>query len=179
MAPDRSASALLRYFAGITEQTFEGRLGVADPTLIDYVSGLLSRFIRTETVYRMRAPSGGKLTGVADMLAEANARLGEARREAHRFIGDFTLFWSGVYPEALHALQNENRKDHLLDYRTEGKRAYHVASQIPGGDEEAAPNIVLERLSEQFELCVYGLGEIRREWERHDDDGSVRLICFG
>lgn len=170
------ADVLWRYFAGLTEQTFEGDLGIVDPPLVDYVSGLLTRFIRTESVYRLRTPSGGRLNGVADMLTEANARIGEARREAHRFIGDFTLFWTGVYPEALAALQSETRKDHLLDYRAEGKRAYLVASQIPAGDETVASD-VLERLSTQYELCVYGLGEVRREWEARGD-GDAGLICF-
>ncbi|MEX2187749.1 MAG: hypothetical protein WD875_13175 [Pirellulales bacterium] len=167
---------LWRYFAGLTEQTFEGELGIVDPPLVDYVSGLLTRFIRTETVYRMRNPSGNRLSGVADMLTEANARVGEARREAHRFIGDFTLFWTGVYPEALGALQSETRKDHLLDYRAEGKRAYHVASQIPANEEIVAGD-VLERLSTQYELCMYGLGEVRREWEK-SGDGDAGLICL-
>jgi hypothetical protein len=31
---------------------------------------------------------------------------------------------------------------------------------------------LLERLSHDFELCVYGLGEVRREWERRDPDGE-------
>jgi hypothetical protein len=26
---------------------------------------------------------------------------------------------------------------------------------------------VLRRLSEEFELCAYGLSQVRREWERH------------
>ncbi len=29
---------------------------------------------------------------------------------------------------------------------------------------------LLERLSRNFDLCAYGLREIRREWERRDDD---------
>jgi hypothetical protein len=29
----------------------------------------------------------------------------------------------------------------------------------------------LQRMSEQFEMCAYGLREIRREWERRDDHG--------
>jgi hypothetical protein len=28
---------------------------------------------------------------------------------------------------------------------------------------------VLERLGRQFDLCAYGLREVRREWERRDD----------
>ena len=36
---------LRRYFSGVTEQTFAGNLGIADPPLIDYLGLLLSRFI--------------------------------------------------------------------------------------------------------------------------------------
>jgi hypothetical protein len=31
---------------------------------------------------------------------------------------------------------------------------------------------VLERLSHEFELCAFGLGELRREWERRDSDAG-------
>ena len=41
------------------------------------------------------------------MMIEAEALPPEGRtsREIHRHIGDFTLFWAGVYPEALPRLQ--------------------------------------------------------------------------
>ncbi len=175
MESSHSTSVVTRFFTGLAEQTFQVRLGVVDPKLIDYVSGLLVRFVRSDAIYSLRNPRGMKMRGVAEMRAEADARIGEARREAHRHIGDFTLFWSGVYPEALEYMQQQSRKDHLLNYRSEGKRAYYVASTIPA----AAPKPrrdVLQRLSDEFELCAYGLGEIRREWERRDDEGSSPVI---
>ena len=50
--------------------------------------------------------------------------------------------------------------DHLLDYREQGKRAYYIASTI-SNDAERDETEVLERLSHEFELCAYGLGEVR------------------
>jgi hypothetical protein len=170
MQSGRSPSALVRYFAGLAEQTFQTRLGVADPPLIDYVSDLLTRFVRADAIFAIRSPTGHRLPGVADMLAEAQARIGEARREAHRHIGDFTLFWTGVYPEALSRLQNLARQDHLLNYHQEGKRAYYVASTIPAAEDHPTRAELLHKLSEQFDLCAYGLSEVRREWERREDD---------
>jgi hypothetical protein len=173
---DRSPSALVRYFAGLAEQTFETRLGVADTPLIDYIADLLVRFVRMDALYRMRNPRGGRLTGVAEMRIEAEQRVGAARREAHRQIGDFVLFWTGVYPEALPRLRHETRLDHLLDYQTEGRRAYQIASTIPAAEEDPDGDI-LARLAHQFDLCAFGLGEVRREWERRDD-GVVPLIVL-
>lgn len=168
---DQSNSALQRFFAGLAEQTFEGRLGVADPALIDYLATLLARFVHSDTIYAIRTLGGKRLEEVATMLVEADQRLGDSQREVHRHIGDFTLFWTGVYPEALTRLQALDRRDHLLDYQTQGKRAYYIASTIRSQDNDDECQ-VLERLSQEFEMCVYGLGEIRREWERQAPDAA-------
>ena len=63
------------------------------------------------------------------MVAEAEAA-GDAarRRECHRHVGDFTLFWTGVYPEALAKLQGGDSADALINYQRQGKRSYHLAS---------------------------------------------------
>ncbi len=98
-------STISRYFAGLCESTFQTRLGVADPPLIDYLSELLIRFVRTETLHRVRNLSGRPAVEVCEMLAEADNRVGLAKREVHRHIGDVTLFWTGVYPESLRELR--------------------------------------------------------------------------
>jgi hypothetical protein len=97
--------------------------------------------------------------------AEAMPPQGRTRREVHRHIGDFTLFWTGVYPEVLKKLRSVLTKDSFIDYCAQGKRSYLIASTFE--DEpyrEEAP--VLRRLSEGFELVAYGLNQVRREWER-------------
>jgi hypothetical protein len=40
------------YFAGIAEYAFQTRVGIADPALIDYISDLLIRFIRADSLYK-------------------------------------------------------------------------------------------------------------------------------
>ena len=162
---------LKRLFAALTEHTFQVDLGVADPPLIDYLSDLLVRFTRTDVIFGIRNPVGRRLEEVAEMLLEAQQRGDRPRREVHRHIGDFTLFWTGVYPEALRRFQRETRLDHLLDYRQQGKRSYYIASTLRT-DENADQSEVLERLSHEFELCAYGLGELRREWERRDPESG-------
>ncbi len=160
---------LRRFFSGLTEFAFQTRLGVADPPLVEYLGHLLARFFRTDSIFAVRNLTGRRLDAVADMLAEADARVGEAKRQVHRHIGDFTLFWSGVYPEALGHMQRGPRKDFFLDYCEHGKRAYYIASTIPAADSDTErENALLERLSHDCDLCVYGLGEVRREWERRD-----------
>lgn len=172
-----SGYPLRNYFAGIAEWAFETRLGVADPPLVDYLTDLLTRFIASDALYRVRDTAGRRVGEIGGMLAEADARLGDARREVHRHIGDFTLFWTGVYPEALRGTETRTGHDLFVDYCAQGKRAYYIASTIPVEAEQVQPD-VLERLSRQFELCAYGLNEARKEWERRDTDGPGRLVVI-
>jgi hypothetical protein len=156
-----------RYFAGLTEQAFIENVGMADPTLIDYLSILLSRFVHLDALQRLHSQTGKRLEEVAEMLLEAEAMPPESRtsREVHRHIGDYTLFWTGVYPEALKRLRDSWKKDHFIDYCQQGKRSYLIASTYESDPyKEEAP--VLRRLSEQFELCAFGLTQVRREWEK-------------
>lgn len=156
-----------RYFSGLTEHAFIESVGLADPPLIDYLSILLSRFTHMDAIYKLRSTAGQRLEEVADILMEVEELPPEGRtsREMHRHIGDFTLFWTGVFPEALKRLRSSMHKDHFIDYCEQGKRSYRIASTFedePFKEESS----VLRRLSDQFELCAYGLTQVRREWER-------------
>src|SRR3954451_11294458 len=161
---------LHRLFRGLTEYTFLTELGIGDPKLVGYVAGLLARFVPSEGVWRLRGRQGRRLTQVAQMLAEAeSASEEERRRECHRHVGDFTLFWTGVYPEALGRLRGAGSPDHLIDFCQQGKRSYYLASTYQG---DQAP--ILRRLSAEFELCAFGLSRVRREWERLDSEDVPR-----
>lgn len=97
---------LQRMFAGLAEHAFFSHLGVADPPLTDYLSTLLTRFLRFDAIYRLRNGAGEPITELADMVLEAEylPAGGRTRREYYRHIGDFALFWTGVYPEAVDRL---------------------------------------------------------------------------
>ena len=156
---------LKRLFAALTEQTFEVEFGVADPPLVDYLSDMLVRFVRIDAIFPVRDTVGRRLEEVAEMLLEAEQRSGRPQREVHRHIGDFTLFWTGVYPEALQRLKAAGSKDSLVNYQQQGKRSYYIASTyVDEPFREEAP--ILRRLSDEFELCSQGLAQVRREWQR-------------
>ncbi|MFL5327521.1 MAG: hypothetical protein ACJ8C4_01290 [Gemmataceae bacterium] len=159
---------LRRLFAGYAEHTFETTFGVADPDLIDYLAGLLCRFLHVDAIHRIKDLRGQRLEQVAQMVAEiSELPPGPTRRELHRHIGDFALFWTGVYPEALKRLKSVDRMDYFVDYCQQGKTSYSIAGSFDD-DPYREESAVLLRLANQFELCAYGLQQVRREWERDE-----------
>lgn len=159
--PIPESHPLHRLFRGLTEHAFLEELGIGDPRLVGYVSELLARFVPMEGVFPLQDARGIRLREVAAMIAEAEACAdADRRREFHRHVGDFTLFWTGVYPEALRPRPAAPTADGLLAFQRQGKHSYYVASTYGTDD---AP--VLRRLSAEFELCAMGLARVRREWE--------------
>jgi hypothetical protein len=158
---------LRRLFAGLAEHAFFSHLGVADPPLIDYLSGLLARFVHADDLYRLRGASGRPLTELAEMVIEAEQLPagGRARRDYYRHIGDFALFWTGVYPEAVERLRTRAHKDAFVSYTAQGKRGYLLTSRLEEERHHDTEAGLFRRLSERFEVCALGLRKVRDEWE--------------
>ena len=77
----------------------------------------------------------------------------------------------GVFPEFLHRLKTSRAvvsADALLDFVRVGKRSYRIVSEFTYGP--YGPSVPLFRkLSENFELCIYGLGHVRADLDRLRD----------
>jgi hypothetical protein len=163
---------LRQLFSALVQRTFLQQLGVHEPGVPEYVSGLLVSFVHRDSIFRLRDARGRPLEEVAEMLMEGDVRLNatsfEREREVHKHIGDFTLFWTGIYPEMLRALRAPHRRDHLIDYVQQGRASYRIASTFTHGPYgQEAP--VLRALSEEFELCMVGLNLVRRELDAAGD----------
>lgn len=157
---------LRQLFGALVQRTFLQQLGVHEPGVPEYVSGLLVNFIHRDQIFRIRDARGRPLEEVAEMLMEGDVRLNatsfDREREVHKHIGDFTLFWTGIYPEMLRYLRAPSRRDHLIDYVQQGRLSYRIASTFTHGPySQEAP--ILRALSEEFELCMIGLNLVRRE----------------
>jgi len=176
-APD--GHPLRRMFAGLAEHAFFSHLGVADPPLTDYLSSLLSRFLHFDAVYRLRNEAGKPITQLTEMVIEAEhlPAGGRVRRDYFRHIGDFALFWTGVYPEAVNRLRRGAEKDALVSYTVQGKRGYLITSRLEEEEHHDQEAELFRRLSEQFELCAVGLRKVREEWEvLRADESDGRII---
>lgn len=156
-------------FQSLVQRAFQGTLGIPQQEVSVYIANLLTDFAHRDAIYRLRDAQGKSLTDVADMLMEGDVRLRAAsfdrEREVHKHIGDFTLFWSGVYPEEMMQRRARLSRDSLLDYVQQGKQSYYIVSTFRHGP-YARESALFQQLSQEFELIQYGLHLVRRDWER-------------
>jgi hypothetical protein len=162
---------LRRLFRGMVEQVFMADVGICDPRVTTYLSEMLGEFVHIDQIYRLRNVTGETIRELSRM--EADAYLGpdrddtERRRIVHRFMGDFTLFWTGLYPENLH--RPNSLVDRLGEYVLQGKRSYGIASELSEGLDDP-PAELLRRLSREFEICMHGLHLVREGIRRLDEN---------
>lgn len=157
-------------FQTLVERALCYQFGLSRPELSRYLGDVLVDFTHRDNIFRVKDAHGKPLEEVAEMLVEGdvslNARSFIREREVHKHIGDFTLFWTGVYPEMLRHLRTSTRRDHLVDYVEQGRKSYQIASTF-----EFEPYVqeapVLRQLAEEFETCMCSLNVVRRELERY------------
>lgn len=143
-------------------------VGICDPGMVGYLGRMLADFVHMDQIYRLRTINNQVIREVSQMeaLADLGPQVDETRRRRliNKYIGDFTLFWAGVYPESLRP-RFHSGLSRLEAYLRQGKLSYGIASELTSMDEEP-PADVLQQLSQQFEYCVHGLHLVRAEWER-------------
>ena len=170
---------LRKLFNELVARRLAGDAGVRDPSLDEYISSLLTRFAQVENLYRIRDARGKRLEEVGEMLIESNPLLAgrsfNREREVRKHVGDFTLFFAGLFPEYVASLPRRGlRLDAFIDYLQAGKESYRIVSFFDQFEYRSeAP--LFRRLSEQFETCVYGLNLVKRDLESFQQDYYQRL----
>jgi len=140
-----------------------------DAEISSYVAGILTDFAETEQLYRIRDRRGRPLREVSDMLVASDPVYGDAysfprEREVRKHIGDFSLFFTGMFPESAQWLRR-NQQESLQALKRAGKESYYIVSQFNVFEfEQEAP--LFARLADAFDACADGLTQVRKELDR-------------
>lgn len=161
--------ALRQLFHRTVSECYAEHLGVHDREVTSYVADLLTEFCVVENLYSIRDPEGRPVKDVAQMLAASDPVLGtapsfDAERKLRKHIGDYALFSTGMYPEAVQRSKFAGDASFLEMVRT-GKESYYIVSQFNLFEYQSeAP--FFGRLAEEFESYMYGLTKVRGELDR-------------
>ena len=166
MIPDDHS--LQGLFLELVERHYGEEIGIRDGEVVGYVAHLLAEFCDTEQLFKVHNTTGRPLTDVGEMLMESNPVFGPApsfdrERQVRKHIGDYTLFFAGMFPESINHLRlRHNRLESFIDWMRAGKESYYIVSKFDCFEyTKVAP--LFERLSHHFEQCVYGLNCVKNE----------------
>jgi hypothetical protein len=162
-------NSLRQLFHEVVLDCYESRLGMHDEEISTYVADVLTEFCRTENVYRIRDARGKPMQAVGEMLVAADPVHGTAasfgeEREIRKHIGDYTLFFTGMYPDSIHPSGSRFGEGYFELVRA-GKESYYIVSQFDLF-EYAREAPFFARLASSFEACIYGLNLVRGELDR-------------
>jgi hypothetical protein len=164
-----SGSKLLQeFFESLVSRTFASTIGVRDSEIHAYLSEMLANFCQAEELYKIRDAAGRSLADVGEMLLESDPVFGPApsfdrERQVRKHIGDYTLFFAGMFPESInHYRLRRQRLESLVDFIKAGKESYYIVSKFDVFEyAQAAP--LFGKLAERFEDCVCGLNMVKNE----------------
>ncbi|MDI9639676.1 hypothetical protein QPK87_04965 [Kamptonema cortianum] len=133
------------------------------PQVEDYLVDLLLSFIHTERIFAVRDSVGKPISSVYEMLAEADVRLNadsfDRERAVHKHIGDYILFWSGVYPDFLNKLKLQPGWDLACNYMEQGRNSYHLVSTFDHPP-YTADSALFKTMSEIYPACSFVLKQV-------------------
>ena len=113
-------SSLRQLFHDVVSECYDARLGLRDSEISSYVADLLTEFCRADNIYRIRDAAGNPVRQVGEMLLASDPVHGTAssfgeERERRKHIGDYTLFFAGMYPEATNYWGDRQRDGFFRD----------------------------------------------------------------
>ena len=107
---------LQQLFVELVGRHYAQEIGIRDPQVIGYVAHLLSEFCDAEQLMKIRTASGRPLNDVGEMLIESDPVYGPApsfdrERQVRKHIGDYTLFFAGMFPESINHYRLRRQRD--------------------------------------------------------------------
>src|SRR5215813_5442803 len=159
---------LRQFFTEMVGRHYAEEIGIRDPQLISYVAHLLTEFCDAEQLFKIRNAANRPLSDVGEMLLESDPIYGPApsfdrERQVRKHIGDFTLFFAGMFPESINQYRlRRQRLENFVDFIRAGKESYYIVSQFDLFEyTKVAP--LFKKLSNHFEDCVFGLNVVKQE----------------
>ena len=159
---------LQQLFNELVGRHYAHEIGLRDPQLIAYVAHLLAEFCDAGQLHMVRNAAGRPLADVGEMLLESDPVFGNApsfdrERQVRKHIGDYTLFFTGMYPESINKYRlRRDRVENFVDWMKAGKESYYIVSKFEFFEySKVAP--LFAKLSDHFEHCVYGLNQVKNE----------------
>ena len=149
-----ASNSMRRVFRSLADRAFD-QTQLSDGDLHAYLSDLLADFAHVDQLYPLHDESGRRVKYLIDMQELPEGSSYRQRKARCQYIGDYSLFILGMFPESLS--YGRVPIPHTY-YSDTGRRSYLVASELETKSEKI---IVLRKLADKFEHCVVSLNWVR------------------
>ena len=147
-------NAILKIFRSLADRAFD-QTQLSDGDLHAYLSNLLADFAHMDQLYPLHDESGRRVKYLIDMQKLPEGSSHRQRQARCQYIGDYSLFILGMFPESLSYGRVSIPHSYFSDT---GRRSYLVASEL---ETKSDRTVVFRKLADKFEHCVVSLNWVR------------------
>jgi len=159
---------LREFFFELVTRQYGHNLALRDIEVSGYVANMLTDFCEDDQLHKIQDVNGRPIDDVGSLLLESDPVYGPApsfdrERQVRKHIGDFTLFFTGMFPESINKYRlRRNRLENFVDFIKAGKESYYIVSKFDCFEyAKVAP--LFKKLSENFEEAMVGLNMVKNE----------------
>jgi hypothetical protein len=157
-----NSTSIESYFSKLVNMSFFDLGKEKDDTAATYLTDMLTEFARTEKLYKITDSEGKKVQTIVEMLLQNQKNTSnKTERELSKYIGDFSLFMSGMFREYL------NKHSYLSYYINEGMKSYFVVSRLDLEMGKGDP-VIFSKLSRDFKFYSGALDHMRKIYFKSD-----------
>src|SRR5205807_5908996 len=174
---------LRQLFEELVGRHYAEEIGIRDPQVVAYVSHLLTEFCDADQLFKIHDAADRPLCDLGEMLLESDPVYGPAasfdrERQVRKHIGDYALFFTGMFPQGLnHYRLRRTRMEGLIDFVKAGKESYYIVSKFEHFEyAKVAP--LFRKMSQEFERLVYGLNQVKNELEEMQHPITRQVKAF-
>ncbi len=156
-------SSIKNFFGKLVNMSFLDLGNDKDSSAAGYISEMLTEFARTEKLYKISDSEGRRVESIVEIILESqnkNNNNSESERELRKYVGDFSLFMSGVFRDYL------IRGSYLNYYIDQGTKSYFLVSRLDLEMGKGDP-IFFNKLSQEFEFYSGALDYMRKVYFKH------------
>ncbi|HSE84112.1 MAG TPA: hypothetical protein VLB01_06165 [Thermodesulfobacteriota bacterium] len=139
-----------------------------DSQVTSYLAEVLTDFAKADKLYKIADTQGKKIDTIVDMLLEikvGHQENSEWEREMRKYIGDFTLFMTGIFRDHI------TKGSYLRYYINEGTKSYFLVSKFDIEMRKGNP-IMFTMLSKDFEFYSGALDYMKKVYFSKEKSGD-------
>jgi hypothetical protein len=147
-------------FSVLLRRSLSGHRSALDRRVINYLANLLSLFVHTDRVYRVRPGDATPREYLVDLIQDAEQADSQHQFIIHAHIGNYALYLTGLFPQWIEHRHQYRRRPVNINYYVDFGRSYFDLAAKHSLARDFNLSDVFFRLAVMFEHYQQGLNRM-------------------